>query len=65
MDQEEHKLLELIQEVTEDTALMKSVVQMVEPNIPTSRLILLEMSGLCKRLENEHRHLSIAIDSEG
>ncbi|XP_078364642.1 protein mono-ADP-ribosyltransferase PARP14-like isoform X2 [Oculina patagonica] len=65
VDQEEHKLLELIQEVTKDTELMKTVVQVVETNIPKSRLILLEMSGLCERLGDEHRHLSIAVDSEG
>lgn len=65
VDQEEHKLKALINQVTEDTELMKSVVQVVETNIPKSRLILLEMSGLCERLRKENRHLSIAVDSEG
>ena len=65
VDQEEHRLKALITEVTEDTELMKSVVKVVETNIPRSRLILLEMSGLCGRLEEKHRHLSIAVDSEG
>ena len=65
VDKEEQKLQELIREVTEDTELMKSVVKVVEDNIPKSKLTLLEMSGICERLRKEHRHLSIAIDSKG
>ncbi|KAJ7374847.1 positive regulation of interleukin-4-mediated signaling pathway [Desmophyllum pertusum] len=65
VDQEERKLRELIHDVTEDTELMKSVVTVVETNIPKSRLILLEMSGLCEKLKNENRHLSISVDSDG
>ena len=66
MDQQKEKLQGLIDEVKKDTELMKSVVQVTETNIPKSRLILLEMSGLCQRLlAQEHRHLSISIDSEG
>ena len=65
VDQEEQKLKALIDEVTKDTELMKSVVQVVETNIPKSRLILLEMSGVCETLRAKHRHLSIAVDSEG
>ena len=47
MDKEQQKLQDLIHEVKEDTELMRSVVQMVEDNIPRSRLTLLEMSGIC------------------
>lgn len=63
--QEERKLQELIHEIKEDTELMKSVVQVTETNIPKSRLILLEMSGLCQILADQHRHLSISVDSDG
>ena len=56
---------ELIQTVQQDTELMKTVVQVVEDDIPTSKLKLLEMSGICERLRDEHRHLNIAVDSNG
>ena len=65
VEQEEQKLNKLIHEVTEDSELMKSVVEVVETNIPMSRLILLEMSGLCEKLGNDFRHVSITIDSHG
>lgn len=66
MDQQKEKLQGLIDEVKKDTELMKSVVQVTETNIPKSRLILLEMSGVCQALVAcEHPHLSISIDSEG
>ena len=65
VDKEQKKLQDLIQEVKEDTDLMKSVVQVVEDNIPKSRLTLLEMSGICDRLRNDYRHLSIVVDSNG
>ena len=65
VDKEQQKLQDLIQEVKEDTELMKSVVQVAEDNIPKSRLTLLEMSGICNRLRNDYRHLSIAVDSNG
>jgi len=50
VDKEQQKLQDLIQEVKEDTELMKSVVQVVEDNIPKFRLTLLEMPGICDRL---------------
>jgi len=65
VEQEKKKLQRLIDEVTEDAELMKSVVPVIETNIPKSRLILLEMSGLCQTLAQKHRHLSISIDSDG
>ena len=66
VDQEKKKLQGLFDEVKEDTELMKSVVQVTETNIPKSRLILLEMSGLCQTLlAQKHRHLSISVDSDG
>jgi len=65
VDEETQKLQELIHEVKEDTELMKSVVEVTETNIPKSRLILLEMSGLCQTLASQHRHLSISVDSDG
>ena len=65
VDKEQQKLQDLIHEVKEDTELMKSVVQVVEDNIPKSKLTLLKMSGICDRLRNDYRHLSIAVDSSG
>ena len=65
VDKELHKLQDLIHSVTEDTELMKTVVQVVEDNIPASKLKLLEMSGICERLRNDQLHLSIAVDSNG
>ena len=65
VNQESKKLQGLIDEVKEDTELMKSVVEVTETNIPKSRLVLLEMSGLCQTLAQEHRHLSISVDSVG
>ena len=65
VDKEQQKLQDLIHSVKEDTELMKTVVQVVEDNIPTSKLKLLEMSGICERLRNDQRHLSIDIDSKG
>jgi len=65
VDQERQKLQGLINEVKEDTELMKSVVQVTETNIPKPRLILLKMSGLCETLVHKHRHLSISVDSDG
>ena len=56
VDQEKQKLEGLIHKVKEDTELMKSVVQVTETNIPKSRLILLEMSGLCQNLASRHRN---------
>ena len=45
VDQESKKLQGLIDQVKEDTELMKSVVEVTETNIPKSRLVLLEMSS--------------------
>ena len=65
VEQEEEKLKELITKVTEDSELMKSVVEVVETNYTKSRLTLLEMSGLCNELAEKYRHLSINVDSVG
>ena len=64
VDKEQHKLQGLIHDVKEDTELMKTVVHVTETNIPKTRLILLEMSGLCQILPEKHRHLSISVDSD-
>lgn len=65
VENEVTKMKELIQTVQKDTELMKTVVQVVEDDIPTSRLKLLDMSGICERLRDKHRHLNIAVDSNG
>ncbi|RMX48337.1 hypothetical protein pdam_00011104 [Pocillopora damicornis] len=65
VEQEEEKLKELMTEVKQDSELMKSVVEVVETNYSSSRLTLLEMSGLCNKLADEYRHLSINVDSVG
>ena len=65
VDAEMHKIKELTLAVTEDRELMKTVVEVVEDNIPESRLKLLEMSGICEKLRNDHQHLTISVDSIG
>jgi len=65
VDQEKNKLQGLIDEVKEDKKFMKSLVQVTVTNIPKSRLILLEMSGLCQTLAQKHGHLNINVDSDG
>ncbi|XP_068692521.1 protein mono-ADP-ribosyltransferase PARP14-like isoform X2 [Montipora foliosa] len=65
VDAEMHKIKELILAVKEDRELMKTVVEVVEDNIPESRLKLLEMSGICEKLQNDHQHLTILVDSIG
>ncbi|XP_068678705.1 uncharacterized protein [Montipora foliosa] len=62
---EMHKIEELTLAVKEDRELMKTVVEVVEDNIPESRLKLLEMSGICEKLRNDHQHLTISVDSTG
>ncbi|XP_022791105.1 poly [ADP-ribose] polymerase 14-like [Stylophora pistillata] len=65
VEKEEEKLKKLITDVKENSELMKTVVEVVETNYTKSRLTLLEMSGLCNKLSDKHRHLSINIDSTG
>ncbi|XP_068724841.1 protein mono-ADP-ribosyltransferase PARP14-like [Montipora capricornis] len=65
VDAEMHKIKELSIAVKEDRELMKTVVEVVEDNIPESRLKLLEMSGICEKLQNDHQHLTILVDSIG
>ena len=59
------KMKALILAVKEDRELMKTVVEMVEDNIAESRLKLLEMSGICEKLRNDHQHLKISVNSTG
>lgn len=62
VNEEGRKLQELILAVEEDTELMNSIVKVTEDGIPRSRLSLLEMSGICQRLQSEHQHLNISFD---
>lgn len=65
VEKEKNSLQELIHEVAEDTELMKSIVEVLEDGIPKSRLTLLQMSGICEKLQSEHQHLSIAFEENG
>lgn len=62
VNEEESKLKDLIQEVERDTELMKSVVEVVEKDFQRSRLILLQICGVCETLQNRYPHLTISID---
>ena len=62
VNEEGRKLQELILAVEEDTELMNSIVKVTEDGIPRSRLSLLEMSGICQRLQSKHQHLNISFD---
>lgn len=65
LEKEKQRLQELIQEITEDVELMKSIVEVSESDIPKSRLILLQMSGICERLQKENQHLTISFEENG
>ena len=56
------KLQDLIIAVEEDTELMNSKTKVIRQGIPRSRLRLLEMTGICQKLQSEQRHLNISID---
>ena len=62
VNEEGQKLQDLILAAEEDTELMKSIVKVVEDGIPRSKLSLLEVSGVCERLQNTHQHLKISFD---
>ena len=65
LEKEKQRLHELIHEITEDAELMKSIVEVCEADIPKSRLILLQMSGICERLQKENQHLRISFEDNG
>lgn len=62
LEKEKQRLHELTHEITEDAELMKSIVEVCEADIPKSRLILLQMSGICERLQGENQHLRISFE---
>lgn len=62
VNEEGRKLQDLILAVEEDTELMNSKVKVIRDGIPRSRLRLLEMSGICQKLQGEHQHLNISFD---
>ena len=59
----EKKFEELLKEIKEDDRSKKLVTRHVEEDLPKEKLHLLEVSGLCKRLENERKHLRITIEA--
>lgn len=65
LEKEMTNLQELIDEIKEDTELMKSIVEVPYDGIPKSRLTLLQMSGICERLQSQHQHLSISFEKNG
>ena len=65
VEKEANSLQELIHAIKEDTDLMKSITKVDIPGIPKSRLTLLLMSGICKKLESEHQHLRISFEENG
>ena len=60
------KLQDFILAVQKDRELMNSKVKVVRDGIPRSRLRLLEMTGICEKLQvqSEQQHLNISIDLE-
>jgi len=65
VDKERNCLQQLVNEVREDTELMKSIVEVPYDGIPKSRLTLLKTSGICERLQSQHQHLSISFEENG
>ena len=63
VEAEMKKLEDLVRAVKEDTALMKTVVEVVEDSFPAFKLQLLEASGICETLRDDQRHVVISIDS--
>lgn len=62
VDEDGRKLQDLIFAVEEDRELMKSKVKVIRDGIPKSRLRLLEMTGICQKLQSGQQHLNISID---
>ena len=62
VDEDGRKLQDLILAVEEDRNLMKSKVTVIRDGIPKTRLRLLEMTGICQKLQSEQQHLTISID---
>ena len=58
------KLQDLILAVEEDTELMNSKAKVTREGIPRTRLRLLEITGICQKLQSEQQHLNISIDLE-
>lgn len=63
VDAEIKKMDYLVKAVKEDTELMKTVVEVVEDSFPAPKLQLLEASGICKKLQDDQRHVAISVDS--
>ena len=62
VSEEGQKLQDLILASEEDTELMKSIVNVVEDGIPRSKLKLLQLSDVCKRLQRTYQQLKISFD---
>lgn len=62
VDEDVRKLQDLILAVEEDAELMNSKVKVIREGIPRSRLRLLEMTGICQKLQREQQQLNISID---
>ena len=62
VDEDGRKLQDLILTVEQETDLMNSKVKVIRDGIPKSRLRLLEMTGICQKLQSEQQHLNISID---
>ncbi|XP_022787787.1 poly [ADP-ribose] polymerase 14-like [Stylophora pistillata] len=62
---EERRMEDFIRAVEQDTELMKSVAKVTEDGIPKARLRLMELSGVCQNLQNEHQYLKISFDMDG
>ena len=66
VDEDGRKLQDLILAVQKDRELLNSKVKVVRDGIPRSRLRLLEMTGICEKLQVQsgQQHLNISIDLE-
>ena len=62
VDEDGRKLQDLILAVEQETDLMNSKVKVIRNGIPKSRLRLLEMTGICQKLQSEQQHVNISID---
>lgn len=65
VEEDGQKLQDIILAVEEDRDLMKSKIEVIRDGIPRSRLRLLEMSGICQKLQSEQQlNISIDLDNE-
>ena len=62
VDEDGRKLQDLILAVEQETDLMNSEVKVIRDGIPKFRLRLLEMTGICQKLQSEQQHVNISID---